>query len=446
MSLSDLRITEVMYNPAPGAFEYIEVTNTGDTTVSSQDFFIGNSDFGPTYFEGTFGPDLDIPAGASIILVPVLPDFTEEVFEPPTPVTQAEFEGAYGPLPAGAVFMSYPAFFGPAEGGSLFGGDRTYTIGAIDLFIDSVYIEGGAAVGQSVDVSDEMGETITVFGAPTPGSTGDAPPPPPEEGELILGDDTSETLLGTGRDDSIFGGQGDDSINGRGGDDFIDGGNNEDTISAGGGNDEVYGGDADDSITGGSGEDLIFGGSGGDIITGGADNDLIFGGHGWDDLRGGGGNDEIYGGVSNDLIGGGAGDDILFGGRGNDTLRGGADNDELYGGTQSDTLNGGSGDDLLEGGRSDDLLIGGTGADTFVFAGTTNRDMIADFEVGIDKIDITAMGPMTELELTNRILEHAGNAIINLGSNGRVVLNDIAPEDLTLDDFIYFLDDIFIAT
>lgn len=49
MSVNDLRITEVMYNPAPGGFEYIEITNTGDTPVSAADFFVGNSDFMPEY-------------------------------------------------------------------------------------------------------------------------------------------------------------------------------------------------------------------------------------------------------------------------------------------------------------------------------------------------------------------------------------------------------------
>lgn len=255
MSIQDLRITEIMYNPTPGAYQFIEVTNTGDTAVSSRDFFVGNSDFSPTYFEGTFGPDIMIPAGAAIVLVPVLPDFSAEVFEPPVPITQAEFEAAYGPLPTGAVFLSYPAFLAPVEG-DLLGGDRSYTIGGDDVAADSVFIENGAAEGQSVLVSNASGETVTEFGDPTPGAIDGVAPPVVIE---IIGGDGSDDLDDTTGDDIMDGGRGADVINGRGGDDIINGGSQNDTIKGGDGNDDIFGGVSNDVLNGNDGADVLDG-------------------------------------------------------------------------------------------------------------------------------------------------------------------------------------------
>ena len=56
MSIADLRITEVHYNPESGTPPFLEITNTGTTPVSSGDFFVGNSDYFPQYYE-VIGPN-----------------------------------------------------------------------------------------------------------------------------------------------------------------------------------------------------------------------------------------------------------------------------------------------------------------------------------------------------------------------------------------------------
>lgn len=86
-------------------------------------------------------------------------------------------------------------------------------------------------------------------------------------------------------------------------------------------------------------------------------------------------------GLQGTVLDGGNGADTLRGNTGNDTLLGGAGNDELFG----------------AGGR--DLLTGGAGADTYLFtaigdsaAGVGLRDVITDFSVSEDRIDLDAAG------------------------------------------------------
>ena len=87
--------------------------------------------------------------------------------------------------------------------------------------------------------------------------------------------------------------------------------------------------------------------------------------------------------------------DSLAGGNGNDDLFGGAARDSLGGGNGDDTLSGGGSADRLVGNAGVDTLIGGGGADAFVLRKLTDsgltdetRDMILDFTVGIDRIDV----------------------------------------------------------
>ena len=86
-------------------------------------------------------------------------------------------------------------------------------------------------------------------------------------------------------------------------------------------------------------------------------------------------------------------DDIIDVGAGSDSAAGGSGDDTLLGGTGNDTLLGEFGIDSLEGGLGRDILIGGASADLFVFVALTdsagaNRDLIKDFEDGLDRIDL----------------------------------------------------------
>ncbi|MTI43544.1 hemolysin type calcium-binding protein [Roseibium hamelinense] len=100
----------------------------------------------------------------------------------------------------------------------------------------------------------------------------------------------------------------------------------------------------------------------------------------------------ILGSDKRDLLGGRQGDDALEGFAGNDHLKGRGGDDRLLGGTGDDRLEGGSGSDILVDGAGSDTLEGGSGADIFVFVLDGISDFIEDFEVGIDKIDLSLAG------------------------------------------------------
>lgn len=135
--------------------------------------------------------------------------------------------------------------------------------------------------------------------------------------------------------------------------------------------------------------------------------------------------DALYGTAGDDLMKGKGGDDYIAGGEGNDDIRGNAGNDELKGKGGDDMLRGNDGDDTLRGGRGADHLEGGEGADTFVFLfgsdfrSSTDDDVVADFEFGVDKVDFTGHDSyqinVTEVD-GDLVLEVIKKSGVDLGS------------------------------
>jgi Ca2+-binding RTX toxin-like protein len=128
------------------------------------------------------------------------------------------------------------------------------------------------------------------------------------------------------------------------------------------------------------------------------------------------------GGAVNDTIIGSPGDDIIFGMGRNDILKGGAGNDRLIDG------------------RGHDVLTGGTGADIFEFIHDGNLDEIKDFEMGVDRIDLTDY-PHLYSYLDLNIQTRAYGAIIFIGTEKLMVAtNDghqIDASEWAQTDFIF---------
>lgn len=203
-----------------------------------------------------------------------------------------------------------------------------------------------------------------------------------------------------------------DVFNGTSSSDVIRGGKGNDLIFGNDGSDKIYGDNGNDFLSGGRGKDVFFGGNGNDTIVvsggtnkayGGAGQDTFIGAAGKDTFLGGNDADTAYGKGGNDRLKGGDGDDFLFGDAGKDTLIGGNNKDYLQGDSGNDKLFGGKGADILLGGQGADTLTGGAHGDQFLFhnlsesgVGRGNRDVIVDFERGLDKIDLMFLNPLAQ--------------------------------------------------
>jgi Ca2+-binding RTX toxin-like protein len=136
-------------------------------------------------------------------------------------------------------------------------------------------------------------------------------------------------------------------------------------------------------------------------VVGTAGNDTYVAGQ--SDILFKGAEADIYHGYAgNDLARGGGGDDVLYGDDGNDSLYGEAGNDTLVGGAGNDILTGGAGSDLLDGGGGRDQIVleaDGERDVVVVRPGDTGKtlgaaDIIAGFEHGVDRLDLSAFGKM----------------------------------------------------
>jgi len=107
-------------------------------------------------------------------------------------------------------------------------------------------------------------------------------------------------------------------------------------------------------------------------------------------------------------------------------INGEAGNDILWGSNGDDTVNGGDGNDVLFGGTGSDTLTGGIGFDAFQFTATAANDIITDFSLTDDSI-----------QLYYRAEDNHTNADLSLASgvltwNVDSISNDIVVIDLSV--------------
>lgn len=109
----------------------------------------------------------------------------------------------------------------------------------------------------------------------------------------------------------------------------------------------------------------------------------------------------------------------------------GARIEDALGGSGADTLIGNDWANLLDGGLGDDLLTGGAGGDLFAFDGAWGRDVVADFQDGLDRLQL--QGRSFE-SLT--IEQTAEGALVGDGLNW-VQLAGVSTGLLNQDDFLF---------
>jgi len=162
-----------------------------------------------------------------------------------------------------------------------------------------------------------------------------------------------------------------------------------------------------------------------------------------DEIKGTKDDDAIDGSIGHDTLDGDKGSDTLGGGAGNDILIGGKGDDQLSGGTGRDELNGGKGNDQLDGGEGNDWLNGGKGDDVFIFSGNSGDDVISEFSVQHDSLDISGTAidftdlASVEAAATETIVAGVLGVLLDLGDGNSLFVEEIGVSDLASINFIY---------
>ena len=310
--------------------------------------------------------------------------------------------------------------------------------------------------------------------------------------ENLNGSAYNDSLTGNGGDNVLNGGEGNDFLLGGFGNDTLNGDVGTDyalyqfttatssvTFSASG----IGGGGPVVQVDGAGGTDTLNGIEGAYLI--GSDfNDILTGGSGGDILAGQRGNDSLVGGDGNDLLRGDAGSDNLHGGAGFDwavyrfddiglatgvtfdasavgqselvsisdsqggidalreieavTVSGSNFVDTVIGSAFSDVIDGMGGEDIITGGGGGDTLTGGAGADVFRYLVTSDStaaasDTITDFQVGVDRIDLTALNP-TSVSIARLA---GGGTVVFAETAGGAFQTFVAGASLNGGDFVF---------
>ena len=113
--------------------------------------------------------------------------------------------------------------------------------------------------------------------------------------------------------------------------------------------------------------------------------------------------------------------------------------DQLIGSVVGETLSGLAGDDILLDARGNDILIGGPGSDLFVFTADGQTDQIADFERGVDRMDLSAFDFLYDVSQLG-IAPTASGATLSFGNETIFVTTadglPLTSADLTTADIL----------
>lgn len=101
--------------------------------------------------------------------------------------------------------------------------------------------------------------------------------------------------------------------------------------------------------------------------------------------------------------------------------------DRLMGGDEAEQIDGLKGSDTLDGGKGDDTLMGGKGADIFVLEVGQDTDVITDFQLEEDRLDLPEHLAYSHLSFAENRVELDGEPL--------VTLCDFNTENLTNADF-----------
>lgn len=251
--------------------------------------------------------------------------------------------------------------------------------------------------------------------------------------ENLLGSNVAnDTLIGDHGDNRLDGAGGSDVLHGNDGADYIVGRRGDDSLEGNSGNDRLYGGSGTDTLRGGDGDDYLRDESGRDIFDGGEGQDTAaYWGHSSGVTvnleTGANSSGDTYISIEN-ILGSNKADDHLTGDAQNNYLRGAAGNDTLIGGSGADTLRGDSGNDVMTG---DD------GGDLFVFHNSFGQDVVTDFDVSQDVLDVSSVEAFTSFSdvITNHASQVGTDVVISVSGSHHITLEDVSMGNLAEHHF-----------
>jgi serralysin len=214
--------------------------------------------------------------------------------------------------------------------------------------------------------------------------------------------------------------------------------NVERLILTGVSNNNATGNDLNNTIFGNGGNNVLDGKLGADTMWGGDGDDTYYVDDAADliaEVSATGGIDTVISSVSRSLLNPYL-ENLTLVGSARAGVGNGLDN-ILLGGNINNDLYGGDGNDHLIGGGGKDYLVGGAGADVFVYGSATDstfspsgRDLIGDFEDGVDVVDLSAInvpGPTGGFHFV-------GNGAIFTGTIGELIAQQAGSSTLVHGD------------
>ncbi|WP_152544473.1 hypothetical protein [Actibacterium mucosum] len=118
----------------------------------------------------------------------------------------------------------------------------------------------------------------------------------------------------------------------------------------------------------------------------------------------------------------------------NATLSGTGTDDILYGGDGANTIQGNNGDDILIDGAGSDTMVGGNGRDIFVLTTDGEDDTIMDFQLGVDRLDLSAFGMVYTVD--DLVVTSTGDGVILAFGDERVIVHTHNGLSLSAQDFV----------
>lgn len=127
------------------------------------------------------------------------------------------------------------------------------------------------------------------------------------------------------------------------------------------------------------------------------------------------------------------GANLIRGGESVDILNGTAADDTIFGHGLADELFGHDGDDRLVDGLGPDVLWGGAGADIFEFVKDNRTDWIMDYEIGIDRIDLSGYALL--YNIADLVITSTANGATILVGEDKIRIESIDGTPITADMF-----------